>query len=555
MQNYRKKSLLFQSPFQNKVYKAHINRINCLYTIISPKRSPSSKTRFFCYICSMKNLVFAIPLLFLLIAACSRRGNEHFAALDRAIELQDVYDLKYDSIQDSLRLVFSNAQSDSTKWEALFGLESFYFYHDIDSCYSTVMSMLNLCGDDIRQKSISECCYANILYKMDSIGTALHCFRQIDTVAMPKEALDIYCFAGYHIFGRMAHEHPEFDTEKRAIIDKWWKSDSTRIDCAYYYCVVQKQKGNKEDAVARIRACNLRTPNDTAKANYFLAKEYLDMGETDNAIYHFTKSAECDMRLAAKAYNSLYELALLLFRNGDIERADRYMRITLKDAYSSHYESRYDDVITSELEIMNVLLEEQKEKRRAYISMIMAFALLLAVAIVSLIIVTRYSSRLDASRRKLAEVSKIKDNFLAMYMEKCVDYLNKVDEYRSSLRRTMKQDGPESVAAMLRRPSFADGEFDGLLSHFDSAFLGIFPDFVDKVNLHMQEEYRMGMPSPGELSTELRILALIRMGISKRMKIAKVLNMSVTTVYSYHTNLQKHSLHPHSGFDSIIANL
>jgi DNA-binding NarL/FixJ family response regulator len=108
---------------------------------------------------------------------------------------------------------------------------------------------------------------------------------------------------------------------------------------------------------------------------------------------------------------------------------------------------------------------------------------------------------------------------------------------------------------MLRHPSFADGEFKDLLASFDSAFLGIFPDFVDRVNEHMQEEHLLKMPSKGELSTELRILALIRMGISKRQKIAKVLNVSVTTVYSYHCNLQKHSLHPDSSFDNIIANL
>ncbi len=503
----------------------------------------------------MKKLVFAIFPVLILIASCSGRKGGHFAALDRAIELQDYYDLKYDNIQDSLRTLCRHAQSDSAKWEALYELESFYFYHDIDSCYSSVVKMMDLGKNDHRQKTISECCYANILYKMDSIGTALVRFRQIDTVAMPREAQDIYCFAGYHIFGRLAHEKPEYNANKRAIIEKWWDSDSTRIDCAYYYSVIRRRAGIEENSIPRLQACILRSPNDTAKANYFLAREYLERGETDKAIIHFAKSAACDMRLAAKAYNSLYELALLLFRNGDIERADRYMRITLKDAYSSHYESRYDDVITSELEIMNVLLDQQKQKRRAYFTTIVAIALLLAVAIVSLIIVMRYSSRLDTSRRKLAEVSNIKDSFLAMYMEKCVDYLNKVDEYRSGLRRTMKQDGPEAVSALLRHPSFADGEFDGLLSHFDSAFLGIFPDFPEKVNDIMQPEYRLEMPSKGVLSTELRILALIRMGISKRSKIAKVLNMSVTTVYSYHSNLQKHSLHPNSGFDSVIANL
>ena len=140
-------------------------------------------------------------------------------------------------------------------------------------------------------------------------------------------------------------------------------------------------------------------------------------------------------------------------------------------------------------------------------------------------------------------------------MERCVDYLNNVDKYRSLLRKTVKADGVEAIIPLLKQPSFADGEFKNILKDFDTAFLNIFPDFVDKVNSHMQPEYMLTMPSEGELSTELRILALIRIGITKRPKIAKVLNMSVNTVYSYHCNLHKHSLHPDSPFDEIISNL
>ena len=209
----------------------------------------------------------------------------------------------------------------------------------------------------------------------------------------------------------------------------------------------------------------------------------------------------------------------------------------------------------SELEIMNVLLEQQHQKKRAYVATIISIALLLMATITLLILQSKYSTRLRISREKVSEVSKIKDSFLAIYMEKCVDYLNKVDKYRSSLRHAVKHEGPDAAIAMLRAPSFADGEFKDLLSGFDSAFLGIFPDFVEKVNEQMQPEYRLKQPSKSELSTELRILALIRMGISKRSKIAKVLNMSVTTIYSYHSNLQKHSIHPGTDFDKMIANL
>ena len=231
------------------------------------------------------------------------------------------------------------------------------------------------------------------------------------------------------------------------------------------------------------------------------------------------------------------------------------MRITLNDARISQYRSRYEDVIHTEMEIMNALLQEQKQKQKAYFITALAISLMLIAALILLILLNKYSRWLRTSREKLSEVSRIKDSFLAIYMEKCVDYLNKVDKYRSSLRQAVKHEGPEAAIAMLRHPSFADGEFKDLLAGFDSAFLGIFPDFVEKVNEHMQEEYRLTMPAKGELSTELRILALIRMGISKRIKIAKVLNMSSATVYSYHCNLRKHSLHPDSSFDKIIANI
>ena len=127
--------------------------------------------------------------------------------------------------------------------------------------------------------------------------------------------------------------------------------------------------------------------------------------------------------------------------------------------------------------------------------------------------------------------------------------------YRSSLRQAMKTEGQDAVKAMLRKPSYAAGEFSELLDMFDKSFLGIFPNFVEQVNQHMQPEWQLEQPAPGKLSMELRVLALIRMGITKRKRIARALNLSVTTVYSYHYNLHKHSLHADEDFDAIIAGL
>lgn len=504
----------------------------------------------------MKNPCFLLFAVLVALCSCSRDRQKAFEALDRAIEMQPVYDSAYVRKNDGLRERYLRAESDSVRWERAYDLEKTLFYHDVDSCYRYVLEMRRLSGGDPVKRGLSDACHANILFKLDSLSRALEVLEQIDTASLTQEGFGIYAFAAYHIYGKLeASGRPEYGRKRLAAIDRWWQRDSTSIECAYYHNHRLNEDGRYDEAIGNLLACELKSPNDTAKSCYFLALEYVLKGDTDRAVACFAQSAEYDMRLSAKAYRALYELARILFRQGDIRRADRYMRISHQDALRSHYAVQYDDIVHSELEIMNVLLRQQEQKKRAYLLLALAAALLLTGALVSVFLLSRYSTRLNRSRMKLNELSSIKDNFLAYYMEKCVDYLNKVDRYRSSLRQTAKNDGQAAVMAMLRKPSFADSEFQDLLSAFDSTFLGIFPDFVERVNEHMQEPYRLSLTGTGALSTELRILALIRIGIPQRRKIAKVLNMSVTTVYSYHSLLQKHSLHPGASFDRVIANL
>lgn len=490
-----------------------------------------------------------------MIISCSPSNEEHFNILDKTIEFQDYYDTKYIEKKDSLVLMYRLAESDSSRWESAHAIEKILFYHNIDSCHYYVRSMLALHGNDNRRRLISESCYAYILYKMDSLDAAWKIFRQIDTTNIPKDGITTYYNAGYHIYSELQFTHPELIKPKQDFVERWWKKDSTNIQCAFYHNEILREKGESKNAIEKLNSCTLTSLNDTAKAHYFLAREYMYIGQKEKAMKHYALSAECDVRLSVKAYNALYQLARILFKEEDIMRADRYMRITLKDAYAANFQARYDDVVRTELDIMNILLKQQQQKERSYIVATASIALLLIISIISLAQQRTYSKRLNASHKKIKEISEIKDRFLAIYMEKCVDYLNKVDKYRSSLRHAVKHDGPDAAIAMLRHPSFADAEFHELVSDFDSAFLSIFPDFVDKVNEHMQPEYRLTMPSKGKLSNELRILALIRMGISKRRKIAKVLNLSATTIWSYHSNLQKHSLHPDITFDKIIEKL
>ena len=503
----------------------------------------------------MKKFIFTLFAVLGLLISCSQTHKSPYDRLDNAIELQEYYDLMFTRQTDSIAILYQQAETDSAKWEQAYMLETMFFYHVRDSCKRYIEAMLQLCGNDIRQKKISTCNLIYFLYRTDSLQKARIIYESLDTTGMDAECLNIYYDAGYHIYRDFSITQPEFEKQKQKILDLWWLHDSTNIRCTYYNNENLRKNGRSKEAIERLRRCPTATLNDTAILHDYIAREQYYIGDTGNAIENLAIAAECDMRLAAKTYHALYLLYEILLQEGDIDRASRYLRVTRKDAFAANMRSRYEETMVTEMEIMDLLLEQYKQKHTAYFTTTIVTTILLAVAIILLGLLKRSSNRLLISKDKLSEVSKIKDKFLAIYMEKCVEFLNKVDNYRSSLRSAMKHEGIEAVTAMLRQPSFADGEFKELLADFDSAFLGIFPDFADKVNKHMKEGHHLTMPSEGELSTELRILALIRMGICKRQKIAKVLNMSVTTVYSYHSNLKKHSIHSDASFDKIIANL
>lgn len=499
-----------------------------------------------------KRFLAFVSLLFLL-ASCQTGSRKEFRSLDRAIEMRDVYDARNEQLIRDHHIAYRNAESDSAKWEAAHKLERDYYIHDLDSCYHYISEMLRLMGDDMNHRIISTASYAQNLYRVDSLVKATVELEKIDLSAVRasgRETVDAYCRSAYQVY-RSLQDTVNFNR----IVNLWWESDSTNAGAVFNHDTRLLDSGRYDEVLAHMDRCVCRTPRDSAIFYYYVARVHQRAGNINKAIRNYAKSSEYDMYVSGKTYSSLLELSKLLFQKGDIKRADNYLRIALNDAKIANWSLRYNSILQSEFTVMNALLSQSRQKQQAVIAAMVVTALLLLVATILLLYISRQASRLAKSEKALQEVSTIKDNFLAHYMETSVDYLNKVDEYRSTLRSAIKNEGVDAVKTMLRMPSFTAGEFETLLEEFDSTFLGIFPDFVEKVNTHMQEGHKLTQPAPGKLSTELRILALVKMGINKRQKIAKVLNMSVTTVYSYHSNLQKYSLHPDPSFDRVIAGL
>jgi len=144
--------------------------------------------------------------------------------------------------------------------------------------------------------------------------------------------------------------------------------------------------------------------------------------------------------------------------------------------------------------------------------------------------------------KELTETNLVKETYLGKFIDLCSIYIDKMDSYRRNLNRIATSRKLEELFAALKSTKYIDNELSIFYNNFDESFLKIYPTFVEDFNALFPEEERQ-TPKSGELlNTELRIFALMRLGISDSTKIALFLRHSITTVYTYRSKLKNKSL-------------
>ena len=149
----------------------------------------------------------------------------------------------------------------------------------------------------------------------------------------------------------------------------------------------------------------------------------------------------------------------------------------------------------------------------------------------------------------------IKENYVFRYMALSVNYLERQDEFRHSLLQTVKEDGLPAVRQRLSSPTESYQAFKEFYRIFDETILGIYPDFVRRVNSLLKEDCQIPEPKGKTLTTELRILAAIRIGITDSGRIATFLKCSPATVYTYRTKMRNWAAFTKEEFEERIKKI
>lgn len=286
---------------------------------------------------------------------------------------------------------------------------------------------------------------------------------------------------------------------------------------------------------------------------------------------YLAQSAIADIRGVVKENNSIRELAEILYEEADIERANNYMKKSMADA--SFYNARLRNVQASKMlpvidHSYQLEKEMQRRKLQAFLWVISILSLFLILTIAYIVSQMKKLAKarsevvcantelqklnahlVEANRQQqqmndsLTESNCVKEEYIGRFLGLCSAYIDKLETYRRMLNKKAASGKVEELYQTLKSSQFIDDELKEFYQNFDSSFLNIYPDFVECFN-RLLPESEVIIPKQGELlTTELRIFALIRLGISDSSKIASFLRYSITTIYTYRSKLKNRSLY------------
>ncbi|WP_294454375.1 DUF6377 domain-containing protein [uncultured Bacteroides sp.] len=298
---------------------------------------------------------------------------------------------------------------------------------------------------------------------------------------------------------------------------------------------------------------------------------------------YLCRSAISDVQSAIKDHASLWMLAKLLYDDGDYERAYRYMRFSWDATkfYNARLRSwQSADVLSLIDKTYQMMIEKQNNRLQQYLMFITFLLVLLSVSMVyiysqmkklskarnSLQTVNSRLNELNSELKQmneclsntniqLSEANHIKEEYIARFIKLCSTYIDRLDAYRRMVNKKINGGHVEDLLKITKSQNLIDEELKDLYDNFDSAFLHLFPNFISKFNELLLDTEKIYPKKDELLNTELRIFALIRLGIDDSSQIAEFLRYSVNTIYNYRAKVKNKSHCQRDKFEQYVKEI
>lgn len=417
--------------------------------------------------------------------------------------------------------------------------------------------------------------------------------QSIDTTRLNSETLELY-YAAQHSYNRELREYSPDPTirEQATNLEKYYMDllighESDSLERHKYLCVKYSNLGEWEKVPNELDHILPTLDPESQEFAYYTYFKALSVGDNrgtpEEFTTHLARSARADIMSCTKDYASLSMLSEMLFHMGDVERAFRYIKISMEDAILYNSRLRPWQVATMMPIIEKTYNDKMNSQQRMLTWLVVIISLLSIVTFFSFLLQNRkkrqirqakmqleemnqqmeeYIVRLSEQNAKehsllaeLSEANAVKEQYIGLFLVICSNYIDLLKSYHNNVLKKISRGSVESLRKELENSRIIHEAEEEFYANFDNAFLTLYPTFVEEFNALLQEESHITLKNPRTLNTELRIFALIKLGITDSSRIASLLRYSVNTIYNYRSGVKSKAKISRDDFEDNIKKI
>lgn len=332
-----------------------------------------------------------------------------------------------------------------------------------------------------------------------------------------------------------------------------------------YYVYVDKDDDKALKHYFRTLEKNGMTSRVFAMASFAIANNYSAHENMEKYEEYLIKASICDILCCTKENLAIQDLAMHLFKqdNENIERARVYINTAMEDAKSYNNRLRILEISQKLPIIVSTYHKRLTTQNSTLMYAVWGISLLVVTMIVLLYffvrqnkllskrrhelhvsnnMLTETNERLNRANEQLLDTNRKREGLAKLYIDLCAKYIDKMAKFQVMVQRKIKANQINELMSYVSSPRFNDEDADTFMKRFDEAFLNLYPSFVTEFNALLKEDEQVITKNPHSLTTELRIFALIRLGVKESSEIAALLYYTPRTIYNYRSSFKNKAL-------------
>ena len=544
----------------------------------------------------MKRLLFTIIFtLVASVASASTRLDDLLAELDAQLQQRNGYRANREQrIASLMSMKSAEGLSAEHSYTLNRQLIDEYVTFQADSAITYFQQNLAL-AHEMRNKSLIAVTSIDLAHFYASTGfyfEASQLLDVVDTLSLNKEQLVDYYITQHKLNDELSlysndegqsHRSMQLTTYySRRIIATAEKGSYPSLRAHLWLFMRQNDDANAALTAERMMEVVPELSREWATAAFMRGLVAQQMG--DDALYMewMIRSSIIDMRLGIRDYAALKSIADYC-THYDIERSMRYMRVMMEDvqAFNSRLRPWQDAMIWPEIEKgYHDYTERVAATQMRYIYLLVAMVVVVIVLLLYLMMQNRklkdirrkmsltndqlntsvedlqqVAQRLTELNAQIAEANQVKEEYIGVFMQVCSEYIDKMVAERRHIVKSLRNGKADDVRKELESSRLEAEELKHLYNLFDSTFLRLYPTFVEELNSLLAEESRITLKQGEFLNTQLRIFALIRLGINDTPRIATLLHCSLSTIYNYRSRIRYNAQISREDFEKRILTI